>query len=259
MNLFLECKRNLKSYFEFVLLITSAGLCSSTTNYCDRSLCGRGQHIGCNATKGFAPACGKNAEYVPMDGKMKEIILNKHNTLRAKMAQGFSGFPPAQRMPTLVWDDELATVASFNARRCKFQHDNCRNTKEFKYSGQNLAMARFSGKTVKPDERAAFFLQKWFDEHRHCPKSIIAKFPFSYKGPQIGHFTLMMNDRVWKVGCSMVRYKSGKWTNLFFVCNYSMNNILGRPVYAGGKTASKCKTGQNAKFKGLCSTKENGV
>lgn len=41
---------------------------------------------------------------------------------------------------TLEWDDELAYLAELNAKTCKIEHDLCRNTANFPYAGQNLAL-----------------------------------------------------------------------------------------------------------------------
>lgn len=37
-------------------------------------------------------------------------------------------YEPAVRMATVTWDQNMADLASLNARACTFQHDKCRNT-----------------------------------------------------------------------------------------------------------------------------------
>lgn len=245
------------SYGIALILTVTIIIGSCTANYCDPSLCRRGQHVACNAPQGFGPACGNNRKFIPMDAKMKTVLLNKHNELRAEIARGMHGFPQAARMPTLVWDDELANIASFNARKCIFAHDQCRNTRQFKFSGQNLAITTFYGFNFQPDDRAANFTQEWFNEHKDCPKSYVDAYPQGHRGPQIGHFTQLVNDRTWKVGCSMVHYiTNGKMINYYLVCNYTMTNMIGEPIYTKGSTGSKCQTGQNPQFRGLCSPRE---
>ncbi|XP_062541630.1 antigen 5 like allergen Cul n 1-like [Armigeres subalbatus] len=245
----------------FVLFINAAifiGQCSSFSDYCDKSLCGNKKHIACNVPKTFAPACGKNPKKVPMDKNRKTMILEMHNQFRNSTAGGMNGFPQAARMPTLLWDDELENLSWYNAKKCKMEHDGCRNTKEFRSSGQNLATASYIGTDFDPDRWTKFFVKYWIDEYKHFPKSIVDKYPDSYRGPVIGHLTQIINDRTWKIGCSIVRYNptSDTGTVVYIVCNYSMTNMIGEPVYTKGKSASKCKTGRNPRYTNLCSVKE---
>ncbi|EAT48176.1 AAEL000793-PA [Aedes aegypti] len=240
-----------------VKFITAAILIGSCyANYCDQSLCRRGPHVACNAPTQFGSACGQEPKFVKMDARMKNLLLKKHNELRAEIACGKHGFPQAARMPTLVWDDELAHIASFNARKCIFAHDKCRNTREFKFAGQNLAITAFAGYNFQAADRAENFTQEWFNEHKDCPKSYVDSYPMSHSGPQIGHFTQMVNDRAWKMGCSMVHYKNGRVIKYYLVCNYSMTNMIEEPIYTRGSAGSKCQTGQNPQYRGLCSPRE---
>ncbi|XP_065075545.1 antigen 5 like allergen Cul n 1-like [Ochlerotatus camptorhynchus] len=244
-----------KSVVVFITLAICVGSCYS--NYCDPSLCRRGQHIACNAPRGFGQACGKEVKFVPMNANMQKIILNKHNELRAQIARGMYGFPQAARMPTLVWDEEMANIASFNARKCIFAHDQCRNTQQFKYSGQNLAITTYYGMKFTPEDRVVNFTLEWFNEYKDCPPSYVDSYPMNHQGPQIGHFTQIISDRTWKVGCSLTHYiTNGKFINYYLVCNYSMTNMIKEPIYKKGKTGSKCETGQNPQYKGLCSPRE---
>lgn len=78
---------------------------------------------------------------------------------------------------------------------------------------------------------------------------------FSSKG--VGHFTQMVKDKSIAIGCAMSKQPKLKiFTEIFFICNYSVINIVGDPVYIAGPTASQCKTGTNPKYPGLCSTNE---
>ena len=37
---------------------------------------------------------------------------------------------------------------------------------------------------------------------------------------------MLVNDRTWKVGCAMQNWSEGAATKVYFVCNYSYNNIV---------------------------------
>lgn len=76
----------------------------------------------------------------------------------------------------------------------------------------------------------------------------------------IGHFTQIVRDQSYKIGCSISQYveqKAGRtWYAVYYVCNYAVTNIINYPIYEQGAPASKCKTGNNAKYPGLCSANE---
>lgn len=68
---------------------------------------------------------------------------------------------------------------------------------------------------------------------------------------QIGHFTIMINDKNNAVGCASTKYYSNGNYYRYLVCNYGFTNVLTRPVYEDGATGSKC-TKRHPVYKGLC-------
>lgn len=108
----------------------------------------------------------------------------------------------------------------------------------------------------------------------------------------IGHFTQVVRDQAYAVGCAMVQFKKGRWHTTIYGCeylnyfifflrqnnffilifqlltlqisfvspqigDYSLTNINGYRIYEkSSRTASGCKTGRNKDFSGLCSPKE---
>lgn len=74
------------------------------------------------------------------------------------------------------WNDELASIAEAHARRCEFKHDDCRKTRQFPLSGQNLAYdAQSDG---YPDASIAVERQinRWFAENKDADMSYINSF-----------------------------------------------------------------------------------
>lgn len=67
----------------------------------------------------------------------------------------------------------------------------------------------------------------------------------------------MICDRVTEVGCAIGKYTDNLWNTILITCNYSSANILGYKIYSSGQTASKCETGKNVMYPGLCSEREN--
>ncbi|XP_055609897.1 antigen 5 like allergen Cul n 1-like [Uranotaenia lowii] len=233
------------------------------TDYCalQATLCEwnvKQEHIGCNPETSFGPACGSDREFFELDPSMQQAIVSKHNQLRSQIATGsLPGFPPAVRMGTMVWDDELALLASYLARTCIFKHDDCRNTERFDAAGQNLRIASQSvGNTSEIVGMMEDGIQSWFDEYKITPIQYINSYPENYNGPHIGHFTQIVADRANRVGCAIVRFFEAPWHNFLFVCDYSVSNILSEPIYRSGPMASECTTGENPNYPGLCNEGE---
>uniref|UniRef100_A0A1S4GS49 Venom allergen-1 n=1 Tax=Anopheles gambiae TaxID=7165 RepID=A0A1S4GS49_ANOGA len=250
--------------FRFILAsLLLIGLIDSiySIDYCTANLCSSGiPNVGCNPPPlSGGPQCfGRSPVVVPITASLRSLILDQHNSRRSLIATGrLSPFFPARRMPTLVWDDELASQAGHNARSCVFQHDRCRNTVDFRWAGQNLAIKQFFGQTITVETLINDFVRMWWDEHFDTTTGHIDSYPSNHVGPAIGHFTQIASDRTWAVGCAMQNWlQDGMWITYYFVCNYSFTNIVNQPVYLRGTTAEGCTTGQDSRYQGLCSVNE---
>ncbi|XP_058818868.1 venom allergen 5-like isoform X2 [Topomyia yanbarensis] len=250
----------MKHLIAVVLLVLAES--SVQASFCDASLCPAGTiHIACNGLTSMAPSCGPEAFEVDLDTDKQVLILDLHNQLRSKIAQGLQNytsnqyFPQARRMATLVWSDDLAYIAAANARRCVFGHDSCRNTPQFVAAGQNIAIKSYYGTTISDTDLIIGFVDAWYSEYADATPSHIASFPSG--GPTIGHFTQIVSDRTTEIGCSLVSYYTSPWINKLFVCNYALTNIISQPVYQSGNTCSACTTGCNAMYQGLCNEAED--
>lgn len=118
-----------------------------------------------------------------MTESLKKFIVEAHNDKRNIIAGGEDkSLKPACRMATMEWDDELASLAELNVLQCKMNHDNCHNTADFKYSGQNLGSIGFRG-DVNDTARIQKSIESWYEEKKDVSQSIIDKYPKGYKGP----------------------------------------------------------------------------
>ncbi|KAL1378920.1 hypothetical protein pipiens_015272 [Culex pipiens pipiens] len=256
--------------FSTVLLLLTVGTFghAQQTDYCDPDLCAgeNGPHIMCDGqdTTSMSDDCGSGAVERPLGAEHRALIVDMHNRIRSKVAMGQQNYtrskylPQAVRMATMRWDAELAAMAAANARRCQNEHDACHNTKKYPTSGQNLATQSFEGKKI-PDDTVLIkgFINDWFSEHRYADPALVARYPENYDGPDVGHFTQLVRDRCTAVGCAMVRFKdASKWTTQYMVCNYAITQLENKPVYVAGAACSKCTTGCNSKYPGLCSVEE---
>jgi Cysteine-rich secretory protein family len=144
-------------------------------------------HFACNRSEDFAPTCSSIHDVVPMTQARIDTFLDIHNSLRSQVALGqLSGglngatFPPASRMSTLKWSEELSDLALMNAKQCKMQHDSCHNTAEFRFSGQNLGSSSTSINFKDPDVVILGLTNAWFNEYKAANASNIASCCFSY-------------------------------------------------------------------------------
>ncbi|XP_050073036.1 scoloptoxin SSD976-like [Anopheles maculipalpis] len=239
------------------LTVTLAN-CYGPNYYCTPNLCPHGgPNVGCNPPPlSGGPYCyGKSPSVLPMTPPVQAHILHLHNYYRSRVASGYQ-FPlgPATHMYTMVWDDELAAQAANNARSCVFGHDRCRNTPQFLTSGQNIAMIKYyepMGYTVI--DLITRFVAGWWKEYKQTKPAYIQALPRAMV-KTIGHFTMMVNDRSWKVGCAMQSWSEGSATKVYFVCNYSYNNIVTQQVYTTGPVGSQCQADMNPSYPGLCRT-----
>ena len=72
----------------------------------------------------------------------------------------------------------------------------------------------------------------------------------------MGRFTMMVNEHAQDVGCALVRFTKDDLFHVYFTCNYSSNNHLGKRVYETGPACSLCYSGCEKHYPGLCSTEE---
>lgn len=74
------------------------------------------------------------------------------------------------------WDDELAYLAYFNAKKCSFGHDKCRKTNMFQSAGQNIAGSSVQGTGLtyeKPEDVIKAQTQNWFNEYKYTNPEVI--------------------------------------------------------------------------------------
>uniref|UniRef100_A0A1Q3FSA1 Venom allergen-1 n=2 Tax=Culex tarsalis TaxID=7177 RepID=A0A1Q3FSA1_CULTA len=248
----------------------SSGENSVYDAYCREDLClqydqfGRlvqKKHVACGHDGSFAEDCPTGRTLFKLDSQIRAFIIHLHNEARNRLANGsLEGFEPALRMTSVVWNDELAKLAELNVKSCKFKHDECRNTEEYRQAGQNLAFGYYP-----LDDNIFDVLEKlttlWFNEFKDADQAVMDEFE-NPPNATIGHFTQMMSDRTTEIGCALVIYPqklSGfTFKVVLYACNYSLTNIYGQPVYRkGAVAAARCARGTSPYYDGLCSNDEN--
>ncbi|XP_063697472.1 antigen 5 like allergen Cul n 1-like [Culicoides brevitarsis] len=214
-----------------------------------------------SATFAFVPnlraknLCPPNAKAIKIDKTLQALILEKHNTLRNEIAGGkIRGYKSAAAMAEMTWDKDLAKLAAKNAMTCDYNHDDYHETAKYPDAGQNLGLEQMKGKDTTDKAFIEGTIDNWWSEHKDANQGVIDSYHESDEEVDIGHFTVMANERSYKIGCAAVFYVKDKWNTRYLVCNYAMTNLDGSPVYKTGKPQSACKEGKSKKYKNLCSS-----
>ncbi|KAG5683321.1 hypothetical protein PVAND_012607 [Polypedilum vanderplanki] len=246
-----------------VLIVLVFAAFASATDYCDPKVCTIPpnpvyKHVAC----GFNGEANKRCTgYIQLTDAQKQLILDTHNKLRNKIASGQQpGFKPAANMATMKWNDELTYIATVNAFNCDFEHDKCRNTDDYKFSGQNLARRGKSDDYPEDNWALEDSINGWYAEVENATQSDIDNFQGGTATRVIGHFTQVVSALTDNLGCAAVKYKYVKngveFKAVQLTCNYSRSSLLTQKIYKSGKPGSECKTGTNPQYPALCSESE---
>uniref|UniRef100_F6JY57 30.2 kDa salivary antigen 5-related protein n=1 Tax=Phlebotomus tobbi TaxID=33402 RepID=F6JY57_9DIPT len=199
---------------------------------------------------------------VEMTQQRKNLFLKIHNRLRDRFARGsVPNFKSAAKMPVLKWDNELAKLAEYNVRTCKFAHDQCRATTACPYAGQNLGQMLSSPDYLDPGYAIKNITREWFLEYKWANQdrtNIYTAGP-GKDGKQIGHFTSFIHEKSDKVGCAVAKLTNRQFNmkQYLIACNYCYTNMMNERVYSTGAPCSKCQSKKcDSKYKNLCDVSE---
>jgi hypothetical protein len=103
-------------------------------------------------------------------------------------------------------------------------------------------------------ELAAFY---WFDEYQVTPVNVLDSLYYP-PGYTIGHFTSMVHDKNFEMGCAAVEWTEddGEKKATRITCNYIKGAYGNKPVYTplptGSEFCSGCEICDEDEFYGLC-------
>jgi len=185
----------------------------------------------------------------------KDLILQKHNELRSKVASGNeAGQPAATNMRRLVWNDELEAVAQRWADQCTFGHDSSRNKVDGTYVGQNAYISMSSQTTTQQAIMSGMdaAAQAWYDEVTDPGFNSANIDPYVFSSGT-GHYTQVVWAETTELGCGWSYYKEGGWQRSLVVCNYAKGgNMQGGTMYEAGTTCANCPAGTTCDADNLC-------
>ncbi|KAH8261105.1 hypothetical protein KR044_003562, partial [Drosophila immigrans] len=247
-------------------LVNGYNYCNNNAHYCNVNDM---NHFICQMEDELHPLYDKAkfVGFVPDTIKLRDKILHYHNTFRNKLAGGSlttnnnQTFKAASRMRELIWDVELAYTARLHASTVSFKHSKCRSVDRFPNAGECLGLVFASTSRRRIADILDLTLQAMFDEYLEAedPDDLINAFDIN-KHYNVGHFTVMVSDRVSRVGCGLVaatdceKEKSEGYCH-FLTCHYDYTNMANSFIYKTGDAASRCntwKTIPSEKYSNLC-------
>lgn len=145
-----------------------------------------------------------------------------------------------------------------NAMKCKMTNDKCHRTAKYKQVGQNLYELCSSSNYSPIDKVVEFAIKSWFDEYHEISDLSEEHFVDNSSLAKSGRFLQVVKGNADRIGCSAVEYLDDRNYRCTVIgCNYNAGSIVDVPTYEIGPTASRCKTGVNPKYQGLCSEFED--
>ncbi|XP_043641907.1 antigen 5 like allergen Cul n 1 [Drosophila teissieri] len=249
-----------------LLLPMAAGYnyCNNSTHLCELA---KVRHFMCRLAE-MTPYGGRTKYHacIPDTPKVRKEVLGVINTFRNMIAGGEldlgnKTFPSATRMRVVMWDSELAYMARTHAATVSFMHTECRSTVRFPLAGEILVLSPPFAHKLSLSELLGLVFGQVFDEHKTIkdPQNFSSVFnsDIDYKA---GHFSLLVNDRMSRVGCGISVgsncEKDGQVGFCYFLtCHFDYTNINKYVVYKTGKSATGCsdwKSTASIKYANLC-------
>ena len=231
---------------------TSSGNSSSVppdSVFCDLS----SDHTMCK-WPGASDECSAKTTAREFTDEGKQIILDKHNELRRRVAKGLEpNQPEASNMRALVWNEELAAVAQRWADQCTFGHDSERKKSDGTYVGQNA----YIGMSSQTSDQASLMAsmggsaQAWYDEVTDPGFDAANIKPYVFSSGT-GHYTQVVWAETEEMGCGWTYYEEDGWQKSLVVCNYAVGgNMVSASMYEQGAACSACPAGYSCDD-GLC-------
>lgn len=161
---------------------------------------------------------------------------------------------------TQVWDNELELISLANVLQCDFHvSSDCIKTKRYPFPEQ-MYFARIEDRSIECNIDES--IVAWFDGHASVKNfDLIRSFSSSFAVDDVSScsfdtFAQMIWSNVFAVGCAIVK-NQGKNSNLVHItCTYDKGPANSSSVYEYGEMGSKCDTGMNPKYPGLCNLNE---
>ncbi|PIO63981.1 SCP-like protein [Teladorsagia circumcincta] len=184
-----------------------------------------------------------------MTDVVREIFLNKHNHYRSLVAKGlakdkFGGnAPKAARMRKMVYDCDVEASALRHAEKCRWGHS---NKLERLGLGENVwatAVPEMNRSVAAEMSCESFFTE--LERYGVGQENILTNELFYRQKEQIGHYTQMVWQNSYKLGCVVEYCDTPPAPMTFVVCQYGPGgNFIDQLIYEKGEP---CQTDDDCK------------
>ncbi|XP_017045189.1 venom allergen 5-like [Drosophila ficusphila] len=232
-------------------LISGYNYCNNRSHVCN---VGKKKHFMCQLEQELRPYDNKSKLHAvfPDTPKLRVKTLGILNNFRNTFAGGDlitkenKSFPSAKRMRRIIWDKELAYMARNHAATVSFKHTECRSTLRFPVVGEFLALLPPAKKKRNVMDLLTKSFESMLEEYKDVkdPEGLLQCYD-SERDSNVGHFTLIANDRVSRVGCGIAASSNCHLDNKvgychFLTCHFDYSNLEGSYVYKAGRPAAGC-------------------
>ncbi|XP_046663013.1 scoloptoxin SSD976-like [Homalodisca vitripennis] len=252
------------AFTKFQVIIALCGVLNETRgfNYCKVNGCRPREHTMCKypANK---PDC--KVVKVGLDDDQRETILETHNKLRQKVAQGREeDQPAAANMMKLSWNYEAENIAQRWTERCPIDNDSCRRMKDGTAVGQNVHVLHRYVEATNRTKIVDKIIKHWYEEVSFVHPTSVFDFTSVHgvSNEMIGHYTAIVNSNTKQLGCGYVEmdhFRNDRVGSIL-TCNYvPSGNVKHRPIYKMGPGCSACPKGSkcSVRYPGLCTDEKD--
>uniref|UniRef100_H2YHY9 SCP domain-containing protein n=1 Tax=Ciona savignyi TaxID=51511 RepID=H2YHY9_CIOSA len=152
--------------------------------------------------------------------------------------------PEAADMSRLIWDAQLAEIATEYSRGCPTytSGENANGGNKYLWIGENMYM---TSNIALDEDYIPKMIKTWYDERQYYKDSLCVP------RKQCGHYTQVVWAISYQIGCGMTTcgelYVADKMRKMVtvVVCNYVPGGNFSPLPYKEGKACSKCLIGQD--------------
>ncbi|XP_044314462.1 allergen Tab y 5.0101 [Drosophila rhopaloa] len=227
-------------------------------DYCQMRYCGK-NNLACNNPSKYSIMCPPSARTLSMS-MYRNALLNAFNEFRNYTASGQQKYlqAAAARMSRLSYSNDLEDLARLAAITCS-THKFCLSSPEFYYVGTNLGSTFYLGNLNDYEDLELMLrtIQDWTKYVENINMKMVLYMPNTLEKSGTAKALLLLADRNTHVGCSAMRFTLNSVHYFTFVCAFSTDLFVERPVYRMSmRPGSACKR-LDPTYLALCAAGEN--
>ncbi|XP_017053228.1 allergen Tab y 5.0101 [Drosophila ficusphila] len=231
---------------------------SQPIDYCKLPYCGT-NNLACDNPSKFSEICPPNARTLAMS-PYRTVLLHYFNDFRNITASGGHKYleAAASRMSRLSYSTELENLARLAVITCS-PHKFCLSSPEFYYVGTNLYGTYYLGNLNDMEDLELMLrsIRDWTSYADYVNMKMALHMPITLENSGIAKALLLMTDRNTHVGCSAMRFTLNSAHCFMFVCAFSTDLFVERPIYRMSSRPGTACEKLDPTYSALCAEGEN--